>query len=68
MNKLIFIGALPPPLHGMSLINKSVYDLLSQKKHRIIHLNMAPNITIKKLWLVSKFFLTLWNLFKIFGF
>lgn len=47
--KLIFIGPLPPPVHGMSAMNKAVCDHLAADGITVCTINTAPKSLNRKL-------------------
>lgn len=42
MNRVFFVGPLPPPVHGFSWINSQVFNLI-QKKCHILHFDRNPS-------------------------
>lgn len=47
---MIFIGPLPPPIHGMSAMNKAIFDQLLIDGIQIDMINTAPNSLNKNLF------------------
>lgn len=43
--KIIFIGPLPPPVHGFSAINFAMHNLLKNKKVELITFNRTPPVS-----------------------
>lgn len=58
---MIFLGDIPPPLHGMSVINKQMLERL-QNKTPTLFINTSPS------WLAQFYHSPLWPLIKIIHF
>ena len=52
--KILIVGALPPPVHGMAMINKKMSTILS-KKTQIHEINISPMSKIESLQFIYKF-------------
>ena len=53
MRKIFFVGPLPPPVHGFSVINKFVYQALLERKFLVNITDLAPNkfLTLPYKWI-----------------
>ncbi|WP_264977299.1 hypothetical protein, partial [Klebsiella quasipneumoniae] len=61
---MIFLINLPPPLHGMSLINKKIYAKAQKYLKKIVVINSSPTVehaNISKLKKVYKYLLIIFK-------
>jgi glycosyltransferase involved in cell wall biosynthesis len=69
-NRLIFIGAIPPPVHGMSWVNKVLLEHLKKEKNDLVIINSSPSFLEKffesSIWKVTKAILFVLNFIKLF--
>jgi len=67
-NRMIFIGPLPPPIHGMSAMNKAILDQLLVDGIQTETINTAPNSLNRNLFtLLSRLHAIVTGLFQLLG-
>ena len=54
-SKVLIVGALPPPVHGMAMINKKMSMILN-KKTKVYEINVSPQIKFQHINFIFKFF------------
>ncbi|AGH43160.1 glycosyltransferase [Paraglaciecola psychrophila] len=67
---MIFLLDLPKPIHGMSVVNKAFIDKVSSEVDDYVVINTAPSYAANYfngiLWIIVKFFHTIFCCFKLF--
>ena len=57
-SEVLIVGALPPPVHGMGMINKMMTMILNEKT-KVYEINVSPQIKFQSINFIFKFFNTI---------